>query len=287
MKKDITSIIIVNYNTRELTYNCIRSVQKHFTALSYEIIVVDNNSSDGSAVYLQQQFPEITVIANAANLGFGTANNIGVSKASGEFILLLNSDTIIISNVLEKFVAFYNSHRHLKPGVIGSLLLSEDHTVAHSFGNFPYPISHGLQQTKVADQKEEMARNYFAAVGIVVGAGMFMEKAVFDAFGGFDTNIFLYEEELELQYQMRKSGYTSMMLNEKSIIHLEGRSSDSFFKRRCSFLSLRYVYKKHLPFFLYLFWRVKMVLYSVIFFKNPRTSWQEKFAYLRLALTGR
>lgn len=249
--------------------------------------MVDNNSSDGSAAYLQQQFPEIVVIENATNLGFGTANNIGVSRATGEFILLLNSDTIIISNVLEKFVAFYNLHRHLKPGVIGSLLLSEDHSVAHSFGNFPYPISHGLQQTNVADQKEQMARNYFAAVGIVVGAGMFMEKAVFDSFGGFDTNIFLYEEELELQYRMRKSGYTSMILNEKSIIHLEGRSSESFFKRRCSFLSLRYVYKKHLPVFLYLFWRIKMILYSVIFFKNPRTSWQEKFAYLWMALTGR
>jgi hypothetical protein len=243
---------------------------------------------DGSVDYLQQQFPDITIIANPVNTGFGTANNTGVGNATGEFILLLNSDTIVTTNVVAKFVAFYETHRQLKLGVVGSLLLSETGAVVHSFGNFPYPLdSRFRKEGTKKDTERKIAQNYFAATDIVVGANMFMEKAVFDSFGGFDTNIFLYEEEMELQYRMQKSGYTSIVLNEKSIIHLEGKSSESFFKRKCSFISLCYIYKKHLPIHLYLFFRTKMILYALIFFKNPKTTWKEKVDYLELSITGR
>lgn len=284
MKKGFTSIIIVNYNTRELTRDCIKAVKAHFTPLLYEIIVVDNHSADGSVEYLQQLFPFITVIANDKNHGFGTANNIGVARAIGEYIFLLNSDTIVINNVLSKFVNFYTKNGHSNPGVLGSLLLSQDNEVVHSYGDFPYPLQ---QFAKGKQVQRELAIHYFTRVDIIVGADMFMKKAVFELFGGFDTNIFLYEEELELQYRLQKSGYPSLLLNEKGIIHLEGKSSDSFFKRKCSFISLCYIYKKHLPWYMYLFYRIKMTVYALIFFKNPRTSWQEKVAYLKLSITGK
>lgn len=284
MKKGFTSIIIVNYNTRELTRDCINAVKVHFTPLLYEIIVVDNNSADGSVEYLQHLFPFITVIANDKNHGFGTANNMGVARAIGEYILLLNSDTIVINNVLLKFVNFYTKNGHLNPGVLGSLLLSQDMEVVHSFGDFPYPLKRFTKGTQV---QHELVVNHYTAVDIIVGADMFMKKAVFDLFGGFDANIFLYEEELELQYRMQKSGYPSLLLNEKGIIHLEGKSSGSFFKRKCSFISLCYIYKKHLPWYGYLFCRIRMTVYALLFFKNPRTGWQEKVAYLKLSFTGK
>ncbi len=287
MVKGFTSIIIVSYNTKELTHNCIRTIRQYFTDGLYEIIVVDNASTDGSVQYLQQWFPEINVIANNENTGFGRANNIGAKNAKGEFIFLLNSDTIITKNILAAFVDFYNNHRHLKIGVLGSLMISEEHNVIHSLG--PYPkflkryVKNG-QQKKNAELLKEIEENYFGKTDIVVGANMFMAKNVFDFFGGFDENIFLYEEEMELQYRMQQNDYASYVINERSIIHLEGQSSESYFRRKCSFISLCYIYKKHLSYPAYLYTRLRMTVFAIFFFKNPRTTWKEKFNYLFLTI---
>lgn len=288
MKKGFSSVIIVNYNTKELTANCIRSLFNCFEPGTYEIVIVDNASADGSAVYLKSLFPSIAIVENKKNLGFGTANNMGAAIAKGDFLLLLNSDTVVKYNILEKFVAFYESHRHLKPGVVGSLLLAEDGSIAHSYGSFPYPFTllAGKEKDKQVTLKEA-EQNYFAPTKIVVGAGMFIEKALFDSLNGFDENIFLYEEELELQWRLQKIGCTQFVINERGIVHLEGKSSENWFKRRCSFVSLCYVYKKHMPYWLYLFSRARMVVYAAAFFKNTKTSWKEKMDYLKLSITGK
>lgn len=290
MIKGFTSIIIVNYNTKELTASCTRSIQQYFTEGLYEIIVVDNASSDGSVQELQAQFPLINIIANKENIGFGRANNLGAKNAKGEFIFLLNSDTIITQNTLSAFVDFYNKNRHLKIGVLGSLMISAEHKVIHSLGPYPKFLKHYVkngQQKKNAELIAEISENYFGKTDIVVGANMFMEKKVFDFFGGFDENIFLYEEEMELQYRMQQAGYSSFVINERSIIHLEGQSSESYFRRRCSFISLCYIYKKHLPYPVYLYTRLRMTTFAIFFFKNPKTSLKEKLKYLFLTITGK
>lgn len=287
MIKDFTSVIIVNYNTRRLTADCIRSIKQHFNAGTYEIIVVDNASSDDSVSYLRAQFPGIEVIAGSHNAGFGTANNAGARRAKGEFILLLNSDTLVIQNILPAFVDFYNRNRNMKIGVLGSLMISQQHSVIHSLGPYPAILKSYVrngQAKKNAALIREIEANYFGQTDIVVGANMFIEKKIFDLFEGFDENIFLYEEELELQYRMQQKGYGSFVINEKSIIHLEGQSSESYFRRKCSFLSLCYIYKKHLPYTVYLYSRLRMTVFAIFFFKNPRTGWKEKFNYLFLTI---
>ncbi len=285
MNKELTSIIIVNYNTRELTCDCICSIQQHCIPGSYEIIVVDNHSSDESVDFLKSSFSSITVIANEKNVGFGSANNIGAAAARGKYLFLLNSDTILREELLSKFIRFYKDHQHLKPGVIGTLLLSNEGTVVHSFGNYSYFLRSGHTAKKAEDEVlNQVAQQYYAPVQIVVGADMFVEKAVFDSFAGFDPHIFLYEEELELQYRMQLKGYSSIVINEKSIVHLEGQSSGNYFKRKCSLLSLNYILKKHHPYWLYLFCRMRMIFYAVAFFKNPKTSWKEKINYLQLSV---
>jgi GT2 family glycosyltransferase len=288
VKKGFVSVIIVNYNTKELTAACVQSLFDCVDAGTFEIIVVDNGSVDGSVPHLKNLFPSIIIIESGNNPGFGTANNAGAKIATGEFLLLLNSDTIVKYNILQKFVAFYETHRHLKPGVIGSLLLAEDGALAHSYGSFPFPFTWlaGKEKDKKVTLKE-VEKNYFAPTKIVVGAGMFIEKALFGSLGGFDENIFLYEEELELQWRMQKLGCTQFVINERGIVHLEGKSSENWFKRKCSFLSLCYVYKKHMPYPLYLFSRARMALYAVAFFKNPRTSLKEKVEYLKLSIKGK
>lgn len=290
MIKGFTSVIIVNYNTKELTAGCIRSIQQYFTEGLYEIIVVDNASSDGSAEELIQQFPSINIIVNKKNVGFGSANNLGAKNAKGEFIFLLNSDTIITQNTLSAFIDFYNKNRHLKIGALGSLMISEERNVVHSLGLYPKFLKRYVkngQKKKNADLIKEIGESYFGKTDIVVGANMFMEKNVFDFFNGFDENIFLYEEEMELQYRMQQGGYSSFVINERGIIHLEGQSSESYFRRRCSFMSLCYIYKKHLPYPVYLYTRLRMTIFAIFFFKNPKTSLKEKLNYLFLTIAGK
>lgn len=287
MEKILVSIIIVNYNTKELTKNCISSVLRHLSSISIEIIVVDNGSNDSSVEFLKNLFPNIVIISNRNNLGFGHANNIGIENSSGKYILLLNPDTLLIKDIITPFIKFYNTHKHLKIGVLGSLLISKDSDILHSFGNFPFNLK--LYFKNYISKREDfilnkIEKNYYSEVDIVVGANMFMERTVFNKFQGFDTNIFLYEEELELQYRMKKSSFISIVLNEKSIIHIEGQSSSSYFKRKCMFLSLCYINKKHLPYFLYLFFRIKCFFYAIIFFKNPKITLKEKVNYLKLTI---
>ena len=107
------SIIIVNYKTEELTSNCIDSIIKSNTkGLNYEIILVDNASEDGSVEAIKKQFPTVTIIKNPENLGFSKANNIGIAASTGEYILLLNSDTIVDLNTLKGVMAFIRDHKH-------------------------------------------------------------------------------------------------------------------------------------------------------------------------------
>lgn len=263
-------------------------MQAHFNPAMYEVIIVDNDSHDGSAAHFRKELPGAIVIESEKNIGFGSANNLGVKEASGEYILLLNSDTLVTANILEKFVSFYTSNSHLKPGVVGSPLIDEAGKVIHSFGNFPFPLKLFTGSCKSnAETLIDAEQHYFAPTKIVVGADMFIKRSVFDEVGGFDENIFLYEEELELQYRLQQKGYTQFVINEKSIIHLEGQSSGSWFKRKSSFISLCYVNRKHLPYGWYIISRIRMILFAFIFFKNPKTTWKEKAAYLKLSILAK
>jgi GT2 family glycosyltransferase len=281
------SIIIVNFKTKELTKNCISSLLKFHPSISLEVIVVDNNSGDGSVEYLQTAFPNIITISLHKNFGFGYGNNIGVQNANGKYILLLNSDTIVIKNIITPFIEFYNAYRNVNIGVLGSLMTSEDFNAVHSFGNFPSLLRSHIGKNINRNELiiiNKIETNYYAEVNIVSGANMFMEKDVFDRFNGFDTNIFLYEEEMELQYRMNKMNLKSIVINEKGIVHLEGKSSSNYYKRKQSFLSLCYVMKKHLPYYTYCYYRVIRTIYAIIFFKNPRITLKEKIDYLKLTL---
>lgn len=288
MYSPLVSFIIINFNTKNLTCACVSSIIKHHNSTNYEIIIVDNGSTDGSIEYLRDSFPNILIISTGKNLGFGFGNNIGVNNSKGEYIILLNSDTIVIKDIVTPFLEFYSTHQQMKLGALGHLLLSESYHIVHSFGKFPFFLR--LQLDSYVKMKESyvmstIEKNYFSEVDIISGALMFMKKSVFNSFQGFDTDIFLYEEELELQYRMRKNGFISIIINEGGVIHLEGKSSSSYFKRKSSFLSLCYIMKKHLPFYQYAIFRFKWIIYAIIFFKNPKIDLREKIDYLRLTFS--
>lgn len=270
------SVIIVNYNTKELVCNCINSILELTNEIEYEIILVDNASTDGSKEIFEIR-KDIKYIYNEKNVGFGTANNIGFECASGKYILLLNSDTYLLNNAINEFWKFAeNSPENI--ACVGSVLYNEKLEVCASEGEF-LTIKRVLKSAikrfnlnadKYLDYKNGYKNASFPKkVEAIIGADLFIKRHIIDSFGLFDTNIFMYCEEIDLQKRYSDAGYISLLINSPKIVHLEGQSSKVFSaKRNIMFTNgVFYYLKKHNSGFrytifrlLYLFLKLPMVL---------------------------
>mgnify|MGYP002626043975 CR=1 FL=1 len=209
------SIIIVNYNTKTLLAGCLRSIYAQTTDMNYEIIVSDNGSTDGSIEMIKSEFPNVILIENNANLGFGGANNRGLAIAKGKYIFYLNSDTILLNNVTKYFYDFFEEHKAEGIGALGSNLLDEKENVIHSFGKFPTMcgmlrivlrdiasqsakfVLHILHNDKEHFRTSKKTESYYAGeVEYITGADLFVKN---DELAKFDENYILYYEETDLQ----------------------------------------------------------------------------------------
>lgn len=228
------SIIIVNYNTYQLTIQSIESVYQYTNGVEFEIIVVDNASVDNSVLHIQKAFPDLKIIANAKNIGFGRANNEGMRIAKGKYVFLLNSDAFLTSNAIASFCSFMEQPENKKVAICGGELFTgrEDGTV--SYGNLPSLLdafsSIGFFKLYKSYHHKYLASGIInvdpttRAVGYVCGADMFIRKSVLDQIGIFDEDFFLYFEETELSYRVSKAGYLSVIIPEVKIIHLGSAS---------------------------------------------------------------
>jgi len=244
------SIIIVNYNTKNLLKKCIESIYQYTKDIEFEIIVVDNASTDGSQQMIKDVFPIIILIESPKNLGFGKANNLASKYAKGVFLFFLNSDTILIENSIKKLHEFFlENEEELKIGVLGCNLIDENGNQNNTWHQFPTPntaikenfisivsvltfrllkIINTIRKkyTKnILILAEKKVDNTNFGIGFVVGADMFMRKSLFDIVGGFDERFFLYFEETDLQLNLFRKGYRNYIDNNTKIIHLEGASS--------------------------------------------------------------
>lgn len=221
------SIIIVNYNTKYLLADCLATVFEKTKDVTYEVIVVDNASTDGSEEYITKRFPNIKWINSGENLGFGRANNLGAKYASGKYLFLLNSDTLLLNNAIRIFFDYAESHQHEKIGTLGSWLLDKDEKPNNSFGFFPCAKNEicyllgKYQLPSLKDITEEKEVDY------ITGADLFIEKCVFEGLDGFDKNIFMYYEETDLQYRLARRGLSRKIIPGPRIIHLEGGSFEN------------------------------------------------------------
>ena len=214
------SIIIVNYNTKDLTMQCIDSVIEKTTDVKYEIILVDNASADGSVAALKAKYNDIIVIESPTNLGFGRANNLGVKSASGKYLFFLNSDTILLNNAISEFLHYCKENNNI--GCVGAWLKDEDHEYTHSYGYFPTFTNVLLP---FAAKKEICKANYYSTkVEYLTGAAMFVPSEVFLEIGGFHSSFFMYYEETFMQYNIKKMGLERVVINTPEILHLEGKS---------------------------------------------------------------
>ena len=226
------SVIIVNYNTLELTKNTIDSVIEKTKNLNYEIILVDNSSTDGSVEFFEREYKDkIIFIKNNENLGFGRANNKGIEIAKGKYVFLLNSDTLLINNAIKILFDFMEKNENC--GVCGGNLFDINLRPTNSFNmkmlsyKDEYINSIVNLFLKIFKLKKK-SFNYTQIplkVEIIIGADMFIRKNIFSKIGKFDEDFFMYHEESELCFRILKNGYKIYSIPQAEIIHLEGRSS--------------------------------------------------------------
>ncbi|MDJ0674197.1 MAG: glycosyltransferase family 2 protein [Calothrix sp. MO_167.B42] len=252
--KTLCSIILVNYNGADVLLDCLNSIEKFIPKHNLDIIVVDNASQDDSRKLIADKFPHIHLIKLPENRGFGAGNNAGASIATGEFLLLLNTDTILTENILPHLIDLMYTNPQI--GIVGPKLLNADGSFQVSFAHTisiqgEYQTLKLHQAAKNPSQLKIIEQQYqdIQEVDVVVGAALLIRSSLFQALGGFDENFFMYFEESDLCQRVRNQGYKIVYTPHVSLIHLKGYSTQQAASpmaieyRR----SQMYYYYKHRP----------------------------------------
>ena len=271
------SIVILNYNVRYFLELCVLSVESALQNIDSEIIVVDNNSSDESCEMMKSRFPNVKLIRNDQNVGFPKGNNIGVAQAKGDFICILNPDTVVAEDTFEKVLAFAKKQNNL--GIIGVKLID-------GTGNFLPESKRGIPTPWVAFTKitglyklfpksncfnkyyaQHLSANQTGKVEILVGAFMFLKKELYDEVGGFDEACFMYSDDIDLSYMVLQKGKTNYYFHETTVIHYKGESTikDGTYMKRFQ-EAMEFFYRKHfkVSFLFSTFMKIGIVFFSVI-----------------------
>lgn len=232
------SIIIISFNTKEFTLQCIKSILLNPLSVNFEIVVVDNNSEDGTVYALEKEFRDIDllrIIKMPQNLGFSKANNIGVKFSKGNFLLFLNSDTLIVDNSIDKLLDFIKSDE--KIGIVGPKLINPDGsfqpqskrgipTLSASFLYFLklYKI---FPKSKIFGEYLQTYKdeNSISEVPCISGSCMLVKKSIFEKVSGFDERYFLHFEDIDLCLKFSKAGYKIYYYPHAKVIHFKGKSS--------------------------------------------------------------
>ncbi|UCE94957.1 MAG: glycosyltransferase family 2 protein [Flavobacteriaceae bacterium] len=260
------SVIIVNFNARYFLKNCIESLLESKMKDQIEIIVVDNNSTDGSSAMLKGEFPGVTCIENEENIGFSKANNLGVKIAKGKYVLILNPDTLLKSTTLAEFYSFAEQQADF--GAAGAHFIDgSGKYLPESKRNFPTLKVAGTKLLGYSKlyysnhiKKEQVTR-----IEILTGAFMFIRRSVFDEIGGFDEDFFMYGEDIDLSYRILKAGYKNFYLGNSRILHFKGESTlkDRFYLKNF-YGALSIFYKKHFPDKKWLFGPIDILIQGLI-----------------------
>lgn len=223
------SIIIVNYNVYNDIIQCIKSIYEHLKGLKFEIIVIDNCSFNRDIEELNNIYPEVNLILLNNNNGFGFANNIGMKASSGKYFLLLNPDIIIQDNSI--YILFETLEKYKNAAVVGPVQYKPGSGLEYYYTFFPSLYSRFTQEFGLYMKTNLMKKRFYSfldsniARGVpfkvdwVIGSSMMVRKEIFELTGGFDEAFFLYEEETEWQYRIKKMGYDILMVPEAKVIH--------------------------------------------------------------------
>ena len=273
------SVIILNYNVRYFLEQCVLSVQNALETIDGEIIVIDNNSPDDSCAMIKKRFRNVKLIQNSENVGFPKGNNIGVAQAKGEYICILNPDTVVAEDTFTKVLAFAQQQSDL--GIVGCKLID-------GTGNFLPESKRGVPTPWVAFTKitglyklfsgtfgkyyaQHLNENQTGKVDILVGAFMFLKRDLYLEVGGFDEDCFMYSDDIDLSYRVLKEGKSNYYFHETTVIHYKGESTikdETYMKRFQE--AMNFFYKKHFnpdgsgSLLFLLFMKIGIVFFSLV-----------------------
>ncbi len=289
------SIVIVSYNTKELLRECIESIYKNSNNLSFEIVVVDNNSHDGSVEMVKKEFKDVILVENKENLGFSKANNIGVKKTSARYVLFLNADTVVYDKTLKYMVDFMDKKKDAGAATC-KLVLPSGKIDDASHRGFPTPwnsFSHFSGLSKIFPKTklfggyslgfEDFSKTH--AIDALAGAFMLVRKEAGEEVGWWDEDYFFYGEDIDFCYMLKQNGWKIYYVPEVSILHYKGvsgglkkiskdittASDETRIKAQSErFRAMRLFYKKHYeqkyP------WIVTRLVYLGIYLKQTLSS---------------
>jgi len=277
------SVVVVNWNTQDILCDCLRSIYEQGGEIDLEVIVIDNASTDGSVEMVKKDFPQVTLIENSKNRGFAAANNQGIDISKGRYVLLLNSDTVVLDNAIAKTAAFADSHP--EAAVVGCRVLNPDRTLQPTCFMFPSILNMLLSSTYLYKLfpkskffgRERMTwwnRNDIREVDVVTGCFMLVRQDVIKKVGSMDEQFFMYGEETDWCYRFKQAGWKILFTPFAEIIHLGGQSAEQ--KAVTMIVQIRksilqFMKKHHGPFvyrtaclLIILFLAVRLPIWSVI-----------------------
>jgi N-acetylglucosaminyl-diphospho-decaprenol L-rhamnosyltransferase len=249
------SIIFVNYNGSNLLFECLDSIKKLTISFAYEVIIVDNNSTDNSIQIIENNFPSAILICNQVNLGFGSANNLATRSSKGRYLLFINTDTVLIENTPKILLDYLKQNEDV--GVVSPRITFRDGSYQLSCGKLPNLATELLDKIRYRlDQKwhhifgqlYDKQHSTVQEMGWLTGACLMIRRDVFEQLGGFDESFFMYFEDKDICKRVHEAGWKVVYYPQTSLIHLLGGSSSSVQKSVNTYYrdSQLYYYQKHL-----------------------------------------
>lgn len=291
------SVIIVNYNTKQLLTDCLRSIYERTKGIDFEVIVSDNGSADGSIEMIKADFPQVVLLENNENLGFGKANNVAAKIANGKYLFFLNSDTLLLNNAVK---LFFDEAEKINSGekkvFLGCLLCDEVGNVVHSYEKFTppakgvfrcviqtYPV---LSKLSAFCRRKKAQFRHFSNINekdvqFIIGADLFCLSSDFMKINGFDEQFFMFFEDDDLCRRASDCGIKCRIISEPKIVHLESRSTKvksrkiQFFEKSFLIYAGRYY-----SIFASMEIRLFFIIYSVFRIFDFRFTIRERFEML-------
>lgn len=253
---DLT-ISIVHTDNRARLEKCLRSIEAGTRAITYEIIVVDNASTDGGAEMVRREFPQVQLLCIPTRRGFSAGHNLALARGRGRYLLILNDDTELVADCFERLVHFMDAHP--EAGACGPKLLNPDGSLQRTANRFPtltYGIFEALALNRFFPNNPIQRANIYAewdrsttrAVDAVSGACLLVRREVMEQVGLLDENFFLYSEEVDWCYRLARAGWQVYYVAEAQLVHYGGQSTahcDPTWLRRIYWNSFFYYYRKH------------------------------------------
>ena len=231
---DTLTVIVVSYNTQQMTLDCLKSIYAQTKKIKFNVIVVDNNSRDDSAKLIAKEFPHVQLISLSENIGFSKANNLAATNIKNKYILLLNPDTVVLNNAIEKLVDF--AEQHPNSGIWGGKTLNADYSLnpTSCWGKMSVwsLLCRALFLSSLFPKSElfnpesygNWQRNTVREIDIVTGCFLLIKSNLWHQLKGFDNDFFMYGEEADLCLRAKKLGYQPLFTPEAEIVHYDGAS---------------------------------------------------------------